>query len=76
MERGAWHVVWAPRKTRDGRSESWRQIQNNLAVAIHRALKQAGIEIPFPQRDLHLRSVSPEARGQAAEEGESGAEVE
>jgi len=53
-----------------GRSESWLQIQSNLAVAIHRALKQAGIEIPFPQRDLHLRSVSPEARGQATADAE------
>jgi len=59
-----------------GRSESWRQVQSNLAVAIHGALKQAGIEIPFPQRDLHVRSVSPEARGQTAEDGEPRAEVE
>jgi len=53
-----------------GRFESWRQVQSNLAVAIHRALKEAGIEIPFPQRDLHLRSVSPEARGPATEDAE------
>ncbi len=31
-------------------------------VAINNALKEAGIEIPFPQRDLHLRSVAPEAK--------------
>jgi small-conductance mechanosensitive channel len=24
-------------------------------------LREAGIDIPFPQRDVHLRSVSPEA---------------
>jgi small-conductance mechanosensitive channel len=28
---------------------------------IHTALEQAGIEIPFPQRDLHVRSFSQEA---------------
>jgi small-conductance mechanosensitive channel len=28
---------------------------------MYTALKQAGIEIPFPQRDLHLRSISDEA---------------
>ena len=28
---------------------------------IYDALAEAGIEIPFPQRDLHLRSVSDEA---------------
>ncbi|PLX97974.1 MAG: hypothetical protein C0623_14160 [Desulfuromonas sp.] len=33
---------------------------SDLGVAISREFKQAGIEIPFPQRDLHLRSVAPE----------------
>jgi small-conductance mechanosensitive channel len=28
-----------------------------VTVAINEALKEAGIEIPFPQRDLHLRGV-------------------
>jgi len=32
-----------------------------LALAVHRCLRDAGITIPFPQRDLHLASVSPEA---------------
>lgn len=32
-------------------------VRSDLAVAIHGALKDAGIEIPFPQRDLHLKSV-------------------
>ncbi len=32
-----------------------------LAVAIQEALKQAGISVPFPQRDLHLVSVSQNA---------------
>ena len=52
-----------------GRFESWRQVQSNMAVAINRALREAGIEIPFPQRDLHVRSVSPEAREQSAGNG-------
>jgi small-conductance mechanosensitive channel len=37
-------------------------IRSEMALAIHRALGEAGITIPFPQRDLHLASVSPEAR--------------
>ena len=37
-------------------------IRSALALAIHRALREAGITIPFPQRDLHLASVSPDAR--------------
>ena len=46
------------------RSEGWMQISSDLNVAINRALGEAGIEIPFPQRDLHLRSVDARA-GQA-----------
>ena len=30
-------------------------------VSIGAALKEAGITIPFPQRDLHLKSIKPEA---------------
>jgi small-conductance mechanosensitive channel len=35
---------------------------SELALAVHRSLRDAGITIPFPQRDLHLASVSPAAR--------------
>ncbi|UCE84708.1 MAG: mechanosensitive ion channel [Deltaproteobacteria bacterium] len=38
--------------------------RSELAVAVNAALREAGIEIPFPQRDLHLRSVDA-AAGQA-----------
>ena len=34
---------------------------SELAVAIQAALDQAGIGVPFPQRDLHVVSVTPEA---------------
>lgn len=40
--------------------KEWLKIQSDMAVRVNRAIRQAGIEIPFPQRDLHLRSVSPE----------------
>jgi small-conductance mechanosensitive channel len=40
----------------------WVRIRSNLTVAVHDAIVGAGIEIPFPQQDLHLRSVSPEVR--------------
>ena len=39
-------------------------IRSALAVRVHDALKDAGIEIPFPQHDLHLKSVSPEVSAQ------------
>jgi len=43
-------------------SDDWRIVNSDLAVAVNNALKEAKIEIPFPQRDLHLRSVDPEAK--------------
>ena len=36
------------------------RVGSDLRVAVSRALKNAGIEIPFPQVDLHLRSGFPE----------------
>jgi small-conductance mechanosensitive channel len=37
------------------------ELESELKVAINRKLKEASIEIPFPQRDLHIRSVDPKA---------------
>ncbi|MEX0956105.1 MAG: mechanosensitive ion channel family protein [Rhizobiaceae bacterium] len=34
-------------------------IQNDIRFAIYERFKEEGIEIPFPQRDLHLRTGSP-----------------
>jgi len=36
-------------------------VASDLRFAIVRKLAEAGIEIPFPQRDLHLRTADPEA---------------
>jgi small-conductance mechanosensitive channel len=40
----------------------WPVVQSDLAVATYDALAAAGIEIPFPQRDLHLRSIDEGVR--------------
>ncbi len=37
-------------------------IQSDVGVAVNRALVEAGIEIPFPQQDLHVRSVDESIR--------------
>ena len=37
--------------------ETWFQLKSDVTVALLRALQEAGIEIPFPQRDLHLKTV-------------------
>ena len=42
-------------------NKDYFQVQSDLTVAVNRALADANIEIPFPQRDLHLRSVDGEA---------------
>ena len=43
-------------------------LSSELYFSIFRALKENGIEIPFPQRDLHIKTVSPSLR--AAPDGE------
>jgi len=46
--------VWVPVSSR-------LKITSDLLVAITAALAEAGIEIPFPQQDLHLRSIADDA---------------
>ena len=36
-------------------------IRSDLVTRIYKALNEAGIELPFPQQDIHLRSVSEDA---------------
>jgi small-conductance mechanosensitive channel len=38
-------------------ADSFVAVRTSLGLSIAEALAAAGIEIPFPQRDLHLRSV-------------------
>ena len=33
-------------------------IKSNMAVRLYKALREAGIQIPFPQRDLHIRTIA------------------
>jgi small-conductance mechanosensitive channel len=49
--------------------ENFRVVSSNVNVAIHDALKEAGITIPFPQRDLHLRSVDASVKRALSNEG-------
>ncbi len=35
-------------------SDQWVVVRSDLTLAVHDALQEAGIEIPFPQRDIHL----------------------
>lgn len=41
--------------------DRWIEIRSDMMARMYDALRAAGIQIPFPQRDLHLRSVSDEA---------------
>jgi small-conductance mechanosensitive channel len=52
------------------RQETWFQLKSDVTVAILRALQESGIKIPFPQRDLHLRTVdASSASGLTVERG-------
>jgi small-conductance mechanosensitive channel len=41
--------------------DEWLEVRSDVLVAIYDALAAHGIEIPFPQRDLHIRSGLPAA---------------
>ncbi len=51
------------------RQDIWFQLKSDVTVAVARALTEAGIEIPFPQRDLHLRSIDPSIHSQSLPPG-------
>ena len=36
---------------------NWYRVRSEIAMEVMKRLEEAGIEIPFPQRDLHIRSV-------------------
>jgi small-conductance mechanosensitive channel len=39
----------------------WVRTRSHLTVRVHDAIIAAGIEIPFPQQDVHLRTITPAA---------------
>lgn len=41
-----------------GKFEFFLRVRSELCVGFEASLREAGIQIPFPQRDLHIRSVS------------------
>jgi small-conductance mechanosensitive channel len=49
----------------------WFELKSEVGLAVLRSLVEAGIEIPYPQRDLHLRSIDS-----AVKEGFSASERE
>lgn len=54
------------------RSDIWPQVASDLRTATNRVLGEAGISIPFPQRDLHLVSVDPGVPGLLRKDDEPG----
>jgi small-conductance mechanosensitive channel len=52
--------------------DHWPRIKSDVAVATNSALADAKIEIPFPQRDLHLQGIEPAAVAAALQTRESG----
>lgn len=52
------------------------RVSSDLRFAIKKAFTEAGIEIPFPQRDLHIRGAGPLAKLIAAEDATSATPAE
>jgi small-conductance mechanosensitive channel len=42
-------------------------VRHDLLFEIDDSFRKAGIEIPFPQRDLHVRSIQPSLRVEYAD---------
>ena len=51
--------------------DTWFQLQSDVTVAVAKALREAGIEIPFPQRVLHVRSSDASVAENVASNGVS-----
>ena len=49
--------------------QKWYGLKSDIGVGVTTALCQAGIEIPLPQRDLHVRSIDAEAKQTLAGDG-------
>jgi small-conductance mechanosensitive channel len=52
------------------RYEQAMALQSAVRRAVHRVLRENGIEIPFPTRDLNVRSVTPDAAKALSAEAE------
>jgi small-conductance mechanosensitive channel len=44
----------------------WVAIRSEMSLRVYDALAAASIEIPFPQQDVHVRSIDPESRAALA----------
>jgi potassium efflux system protein len=51
--------------------DAWVQVGSEIRAAVFAAFKEAGIEIPFPQRDLHVKSIAAAAGDALTGRGES-----
>jgi len=52
--------------------DRWITTRSELYTQVHSALEKAGIEVPFPQQDLHLRSISDAAAARLRPDGSGG----
>ena len=48
--------------------EDWFQLRSEVAVSLMKALRESNIEVPFPQRELHIRSIEGPGETVSSEE--------
>jgi small-conductance mechanosensitive channel len=58
-------MFWADQST-------FFRLRSEIAIALNAALRQAGIEIPLPQQDIHVRHVDSSAFEQGKERLDAG----
>jgi potassium-dependent mechanosensitive channel len=54
-----------------GHQDTWFQLQSDVTVAVATAFSEAGIEIPFPQRDIRIRNINASVAESVADTGVS-----
>ncbi|MEZ5347039.1 MAG: mechanosensitive ion channel [Pyrinomonadaceae bacterium] len=55
-------------------SEQWVVVKSDVTLGVHDTLGEKGIEIPFPQRDLHIKGIDKKALAKLLEAKTSGTE--
>ena len=51
----------------------WFELKSEIGLTVLDALRKAGIEIPYPQRDLHVRSIDSSGKDETSSDPDAAA---